>query len=143
MLTARETDGEANSYLPVRTRFFDDLIVANSSWASQVVLLGAGHDTRAVRLNVPNTVTFFALDRVEVLRPTEAVITAARADNLSSAAWPCRFDPGHPLQDRHYCRAGILCGTEHLDESMDDVNVDKDCRTSPASKAGGIGLALP
>jgi methyltransferase (TIGR00027 family) len=107
MLAAREPDGVENPFLPVRTRFFDDLILAHSSWVTQIVLLGAGHDTRAVRLPLPDTVTVFALDQPEVLIPTEAVITHARAQNHTTAGWrPVAADLAAPW-DHHLLSAGF------------------------------------
>ncbi|MGA1837647.1 SAM-dependent methyltransferase [Herbiconiux sp. 11R-BC] len=65
-LAAREADGIENPYLPVRTRFFDDVIRASVGPAHQVVLLGAGMDTRAFRLTLPPRTTIFEIDRAEV-----------------------------------------------------------------------------
>jgi len=60
---------------------------------------------------------------------------------MSLPSWPCRFDPGHPLQARLAHRAGIPCGTTHCVRSRNERNVDKDGSTSPASKAGAVGPA--
>lgn len=100
MLTAREPDGVANPYLPVRTRFFDDLIVSHSSWATQLVLLGAGHDTRAMRLPLPAALTVFALDQTDVLHRTEQVIAGARSARGPAPAWvPVAVDLGDAWEE--------------------------------------------
>jgi methyltransferase (TIGR00027 family) len=69
--------GGENSYLPVRARYFDDLLLSAS--ARQVVLLGAGCDTRAYRLRFPDGACIFELDRAEVFEDKERILTAANA----------------------------------------------------------------
>jgi methyltransferase (TIGR00027 family) len=97
MLEAREPDGTPNMYLPVRTRFFDDLIVRHCTWATQVVLLGSGHDTRALRLPLGPNTTVFALDHPEVLAATGTLIARVRPDLPGRAAWvPVPVDLGAP-----------------------------------------------
>lgn len=95
MLEAREPNGTPNVYLPIRTRFFDDLIVRHSTWATQVVLLGSGHDTRALRLPLGRRTTVFALDQPEVLEITAEVIARVRPDLPGHADWvPIGVDLG-------------------------------------------------
>jgi methyltransferase (TIGR00027 family) len=54
-------------WVAVRTRFLDELVAsAVSDGVRQVVLLGAGLDARAVRLDLPDDVTFFEIDRSSV-----------------------------------------------------------------------------
>ncbi len=82
MLAARELDGRENAFLPVRTRFFDDFVIAGcegtaTGVASQVVLLGAGMDTRAFRLRLPKRTTVYELDYEEVLTSKETVLGPA------------------------------------------------------------------
>jgi methyltransferase (TIGR00027 family) len=104
--------GQGNAYLPVRTRYFDDRLVewTDEHRDGQVVLLGAGLDTRAFRLPVPSDVTLFELDRAAVFAEKEPVLASmgARArcrrrviptdlegswrDDLEAAA----FDPHRP-----------------------------------------------
>jgi hypothetical protein len=71
--------GPENPFLPVRTRFFDDLLEETATWAAQVVLLGAGFDTRAYRLNLPADATVFELDRAEVFAAKEGVLATAES----------------------------------------------------------------
>jgi O-methyltransferase involved in polyketide biosynthesis len=62
----------------VRTRFFDDyLLAAAGAGCLQVVLLAAGLDTRAFRLDWPEGVRLFELDLPEVLRFKEEVLRGA------------------------------------------------------------------
>jgi methyltransferase (TIGR00027 family) len=82
MLAAREPDGRENAFLPVRTRFVDDVVIAGcegaaAGVAAQVVLLGAGMDTRAFRLRLPTQTTVYELDHPEVLASKAAVLGAA------------------------------------------------------------------
>jgi methyltransferase (TIGR00027 family) len=73
----RQTGGE-NVTIPVRVRWFDD--VTNDAVAAgirQVVMVGAGLDTRPYRLDVRQDVDWFELDRAEVLSDKESVLADA------------------------------------------------------------------
>jgi methyltransferase (TIGR00027 family) len=64
----------------IRTRFFDDyLLAATTAGCRQVVLLAAGLDTRAFRLAWPDRVRLFELDLPEVLAFKEQVLAAQHA----------------------------------------------------------------
>jgi methyltransferase (TIGR00027 family) len=78
-LAASERAGGENTFLPVRTRYFDDVLVAASGWAAQIVLLGAGLDTRAYRLGLPPEATVFEIDQPGTLAAKESVLSAAGA----------------------------------------------------------------
>ncbi len=66
LAASEAASGQENVYLPVRARFFDDVLL-DGRWAIRVVLLGAGLDTRAQRLEwTPDTVVF-EVDHPEVL----------------------------------------------------------------------------
>jgi methyltransferase (TIGR00027 family) len=71
------------SVLPIvlRTRYFDDWLLASVREVTvpQVVLLGAGLDTRAFRLAWPDATVVFELDRPAVLAHKSAVLSAAGA----------------------------------------------------------------
>ncbi|MFC8088377.1 class I SAM-dependent methyltransferase [Streptomyces sp. NPDC057340] len=82
-------DGEANPlwgrfarYFGLRTRVLDDFLLqsAYTTDARQVVLLGAGLDTRAFRLDWPAGSVVFEIDREEVLAFKHKVL-----DGLSAA----------------------------------------------------------
>jgi methyltransferase (TIGR00027 family) len=95
----------------VRTRFFDDFLLhaTTSGGTAQVVLLGAGLDTRALRLSWPAGTSVFEVDRAEVLQQKEDVLGRAGASarcthlvrldaDLSGDTWPGQlvdagFDP--------------------------------------------------
>jgi methyltransferase (TIGR00027 family) len=77
MLAAGEGGGQPNCFLPVRTRFFDDVLAAACKPGGQVVLLGAGLDTRAWRLSLPVGTVVYELDYSEVLVAKVAVLREA------------------------------------------------------------------
>lgn len=67
-----------NPFLPVRTRYFDDAITAAAGRGGQIVLLGAGSDTRAFRLPLPASCTVFEIDFAEALEAKELVLRTER-----------------------------------------------------------------
>lgn len=66
-------------YLEVRTRYFDDwaLEAVRGCEARQLVLLGAGMDTRAFRLRWPEGFTFWEIDTPELFALKEARLQSA------------------------------------------------------------------
>jgi methyltransferase (TIGR00027 family) len=73
----------ADRVVPIvlRTRYFDDFLnrIAYENGVRQVVLLAAGLDTRAYRLDWPQPTRLFELDQPEVLRHKVDVLQAAGA----------------------------------------------------------------
>jgi len=69
----------AGDYLAIRTRFFDDLLLQASGWARQVVILAAGMDARAFRLDWPATTVLFEVDRPEIFDAKEPLLRQAGA----------------------------------------------------------------
>jgi methyltransferase (TIGR00027 family) len=66
-------------YVVIRTRFFDDFLLY-ACWGAgvrQVVLLAAGMDARAFRLNWPPDTRLYELDRPEVLAAKDEVLARA------------------------------------------------------------------
>jgi methyltransferase (TIGR00027 family) len=65
-----------NPYLSIRTRFFDDALFAAvlAGRLTQVVLLGAGMDTRAFRFDWNPDLKWFEIDQDEVLEPKQAIL---------------------------------------------------------------------
>jgi methyltransferase (TIGR00027 family) len=64
-------------YLAARTLFYDDVVAtAIRDGATQVVVIGAGSDTRALRLGSPG-VTFYEVDRPRTQRDKERRLAAA------------------------------------------------------------------
>lgn len=52
--------------IAIRTKYFDDFVESKRDVTEQVVLLGAGMDTRAHRLLIGSNVTFYELDQKNV-----------------------------------------------------------------------------
>jgi methyltransferase (TIGR00027 family) len=68
-------------YLTIVTKSFDDALqrVVNESAITQVVIMSAGMDTRAFRLEWPSTVRIFEIDRADVFHHKEMVLDRLRA----------------------------------------------------------------
>jgi len=77
MQRSEQAAGKENSAIPVRVRFFDDLLVRFSYEVDQVVLLGAGFDSRAFRLPVNPCVRMFELDSAETMAEKVALLEGA------------------------------------------------------------------
>ena len=67
-----------NPYLAIRTRYFDDFLVAAAAPLRQLVLVAAGLDTRAFRLAWPAGMSLYELDR-PVLAAKQALLDSAQA----------------------------------------------------------------
>lgn len=74
MAASERASGGENAFIPVRVRWFDDLIASAAGWARQVVLLGAGLDTRAFRMDLPADLDWYEVDRREVLSAKDNVL---------------------------------------------------------------------
>lgn len=75
MAASERASGGENRFIPVRVRWFDDLTLsATAAGVRQVVLLGAGLDTRPYRLALPADVDWYELDRREVFASKEAIL---------------------------------------------------------------------
>lgn len=74
-------DHPEDSTVPIiiRTRFFDEFLEAAAAEVRQIVLLGAGLDTRAYRLALPPDTTLYELEQPEVLHRKDAVLEAMGA----------------------------------------------------------------
>lgn len=72
-----------HEHLIARTRFIDDLIEKDAnSGAEQYVILGAGYDLRAHRLDLPSSLRIFEVDQAEV----QARKRSKLPENLTNAA---------------------------------------------------------
>ncbi|MFE9401081.1 class I SAM-dependent methyltransferase [Streptomyces sp. NPDC006530] len=68
--------GRFARYFGLRTRVLDDFLLRSvAAGARQVVLLGAGLDTRAFRLDLPSDCVVFEIDRAGVLAFKQRVLT--------------------------------------------------------------------
>lgn len=77
MAASERAAGHENAYLPLRVRWFDDLILSAVSRMRQVVMLGAGLDTRPYRLDVPVDLDWYEVDRQEVFATKQEVLADA------------------------------------------------------------------
>lgn len=100
---------QGRPYAQVRTRFLDDFLLSNVKNISQVVLLGAGLDTRAFRLELPKQLRFFELDQEEIILYKNQILAndCPRCDrqtiatNLGESGWVdlllnSGFNPSEP-----------------------------------------------
>lgn len=103
--------GRLGFHVVIRTRFYDDyLLAAVAAGCRQVVLVAAGLDCRAFRLDWPDGVRLYELDQPDVLDFKEAVISGRGARPRCQRRtipvdlrgdWPARlieagFDPALP-----------------------------------------------
>ncbi|WP_421106823.1 class I SAM-dependent methyltransferase [Streptomyces sp. NEAU-S77] len=103
--------GRLGRYFGLRTRVLDDFLLARArAGTRQVVLLGAGLDSRAYRLDWPPGCTVFEIDQEPILAFKHGVLDglrdAPRAERVTLAAdlrsdWAgaltaARFDPAKP-----------------------------------------------
>jgi len=136
-------------WVVARTVFLDELVLAAcADGARQVVLLGAGFDTRAFRLPWPPGVRCFELDTPDVLEAKEQVLAAQRAvpgcerttvpGNLLDD-WPAalRSAGQRPDQPTAWVAEGLLV---YL--SPDDVDELLDRVTSLSAPASRLGLTF-
>lgn len=109
-------DGPLQRLLPdwqvVRTRFFDDYALAAArSGCRQVVLLGAGLDTRAFRLDWPTGVHVFEVEDAAVLAFKEYVLDWSRLScGRAPSSKPTARHPGERNSGR---RDSIPAGPPH------------------------------
>jgi methyltransferase (TIGR00027 family) len=137
-------------YVSVVTRFFDDalLSVVTKSKLTQVVILGAGMDTRAFRLAWPPSVTVFEVDRGDIFEHKESVLEKVRARAAcvrkivaSTSRRACTaalvksgFDPQKP--------SAMLIGDLLYRDAAAAEGLLRDI-TAISTKGGWIGFALP
>ncbi len=73
-IALQDPEEENAPYMTVRTRFFDDFLLSSAVLAPQVVILGAGMDTRAFRLVWPEGTTLYELDQPEIQSRKDAIL---------------------------------------------------------------------
>ena len=139
----------AGDVLPIvlRTRFFDDFLLRTTADRAirQIVLMAAGLDTRAFRLNWPEKTRLFELDRPEVLNHKERILRSARAEpscerkilkiDLTGPWMPTLIDTGfHPLQPSAWLLEGFLyyLSNQSLSRLLDEIT----CLAAPGSWIG-------
>jgi methyltransferase (TIGR00027 family) len=108
MEASERAAGGENRFLPVRTRWFDDVLLDAAAEVDQAVLLGAGLDTRAFRLLLPERLRLYEVDQAAVMEDKERTLAglgarprcrrAGVAADLAGAWAPALlaagFDPG-------------------------------------------------
>jgi methyltransferase (TIGR00027 family) len=116
---------KSEPYLTIRTRFFDDELLQATRELSQVVILAAGMDARALRLPWPDGVVVFEVDRREIFdykepvlarlaaRPTSdrRIVAVDLADRWAEALVAAGFDASRPAA---FLLEGLLM---YLDEA--------------------------
>lgn len=128
-----------NTFLPVRTRFFDDVLLA-ARWARQIVLLGAGMDTRAYRLALPAHTVVYEIDQPGSLTAKDEILSGAGATPVCDRRtvevdlrddWPAALrDSGfEPRQPTVWLAEGLLF---YLDSSTVDSLLTRAAGLSPA-----------
>lgn len=106
---ALEASGEQSTVqIVVRTRFWDEALLRATRTARQVVIIAAGMDARAYRLDWPDAVTVYELDQPAVIEAKGRVLAGDTARTRRVAVevdldddWPpaltaAGFDPGRP-----------------------------------------------
>ena len=71
---SQEYEERGRPVVAVRTRFFDDFLRASAASVRQVVILGAGMDTRAFRLPWHPDTHLYELDRPDVIQLKESLL---------------------------------------------------------------------
>ena len=99
--------GGPGLYIVIRTRFFDDFLLSScqSIGARQIVLLAAGMDARAFRINWPSQTRLYELDRPEVLAAKETVLIRAGVRPICKRH-AIGADLGHPSWSEALLEAG-------------------------------------
>jgi methyltransferase (TIGR00027 family) len=116
----REQRRRLVAHVIVRTRFYDDLLLAAAS--PQVVILGAGLDARAWRLDWPPGTTVWELDQPAVLAHKAARLPAPPVDRREVAVdlradWPASLArAGHdPTEPTAWLAEGLFAYLETPD----------------------------
>jgi methyltransferase (TIGR00027 family) len=137
-------------YVAVRTRYFDDaLLAATAAGCRQVVLLAAGLDTRAFRLRWPAATRLFEVDVADVLAFKARVLAAHQAQPTCERRvvevdlredWPAALREAgwHPDQPTAWLAEGILM---YLAEPERDALLSR--LTAGSAPGSHLALELP
>ncbi len=79
MLARFDQRGDGNPYLPIRTRWYDDVLTSAVTKHRQVVMLAAGLDTRAYRLPWAPQTVLFEVDQPRLLADKQVMLDAMQA----------------------------------------------------------------
>lgn len=121
---ALRVSGEQSTFqIVVRTRFWDEALLRATRSVRQVVLVAAGMDARAYRLEWPGEVVVYELDQPEVIaekgrllsgdapRAARVAVSVDLTDDWPAALMAAGFDPGEPTV---WLMEGLL---QYLDEA--------------------------
>ena len=97
------------SQVLIRARYCEDIFFANK-YLKQCVILGSGYDTLAMRIK-SKTVTFYELDKKEILERKNAIITK---NGLSAKAIFVNYD----FQDDHMAQSLVQAGFKPDETSL-------------------------
>jgi methyltransferase (TIGR00027 family) len=118
-----ETGEQTTAQIIVRTRFWDEALLRAAHNAKQVVILAAGMDARAYRLDWPNATTVYEMDQPEVTTAKNTLLADDEprcrrvalgidlADDWPNALQSQGFNPNAPTV---WLIEGLL---QYLDES--------------------------
>jgi methyltransferase (TIGR00027 family) len=138
------------AWVVVRTRFLDDLVLdACARGCLQVVILGAGLDARAFRLDWPDNLRLFELDLPQVLDFKQQVVRTEGwhpaceritvpvdlSDDWGRPLCEAGFDPGAPVA---WLAEGLLA---YLSPQVSDTLVAHAAELSVAGSRMGLTLA--
>jgi methyltransferase (TIGR00027 family) len=138
------------TWVTIRTRFLDDVALESSAGGCrQVVILGAGLDARAFRLDWPANVRLFELDLPAVLEFKEQVVSAENwQPGCDRVTVPVDLsgDWGRPLVDAGFdAQAPVLWLAEgllaYLSPQASDALVARAGRLSAPTSRMGLTLA--
>jgi methyltransferase (TIGR00027 family) len=133
------------TWVTARTRFLDDLLLdAAARGVRQVVLLGAGLDARAFRLDWPSHTRLFELDTPEILGFKERVLDEARAQPRCARVvipidlrkdWPATLRAaGFDAAPAAWVAEGLLVYLE--EDAVERVLSDIGALSAPGSRIG-------
>jgi methyltransferase (TIGR00027 family) len=140
------------AWVAVRTRFLDDVVTAACAGACrQVVIVGAGLDARAFRLDFPSGTRLWELDLPDVLAFKEMVVRAEewvpRCERVAlevdlAGDWgrqleAAGFDPGAPVV---WVAEGLL---SYLSVDVRDALISGMATRSTVGSRLGVTLAAP
>ncbi len=142
--------GRLTSWITVRTRFLDDLVLdACAGSCRQVVILGAGLDSRAFRLTWPEGTRLWELDLAEVIEFKDQVLNAEGwrpgctritvpvdlSGDWGEPLLRAAFDPGAPVA---WVAEGLLA---YLTVGVRDALISRAANLSVTGSRMGLTLA--
>jgi methyltransferase (TIGR00027 family) len=140
------------AWIAVRTRFLDDVLLsAVADGCRQIVILGAGLDARAFRLDLAAGTRLWELDLADVLAFKETVVAAEEwrphcrratvavdlSEDWGRPLTAAGFDPNQPVA---WLAEGLLA---YLPEEVRDALIRRTAELSVPGSRMGLTLAAP